>query len=261
MCLLLSEGFVCLRRERRGLHYSMAMSSLWCCGRPRQARAARGQVRRQSGNDTVLLTGPGSTPALTISFRDRHIAKFSCIVLETVSTPFLLRVKSMREVCITTTPLTPLACLACSWQAVPEIGTITSCSRTSSADGVAEVIVELGKRASHSLPSGSTTGTVLHFFAVYDGHGGPEVSNHCARCLHGHLRSNLQECSSQTPTPTSLGNPTSTPVDTVQTALLKAFKQTDNEVAPPHGPGADIGSTAVVALLGSQQLWIANCGR
>ncbi|MEW5307044.1 MAG: hypothetical protein WDW36_009464 [Sanguina aurantia] len=40
---------------------------------------------------------------------------------------------------------------------------------------------------SHAQPAPTTT-TPLHFFAIYDGHGGATCASHCAKHLHAHLR-------------------------------------------------------------------------
>jgi hypothetical protein len=165
---------------------------------------------------------------------------------------------------------------------------------------------------------------MLHFFGVFDGHGGDQAANHCAARLHKHLCEalghNVSETASATEgheTPPTLaviseetslpmypsisdhaveskvtgaqggkdgvdhaeigpgsdlkphsigGDDASCPVERVlrddaivEEALRDAFLKTDEEF------GSDIcasmvGSTAVVAILGKNKIWIANCG-
>jgi serine/threonine protein phosphatase PrpC len=47
--------------------------------------------------------------------------------------------------------------------------------------------------------------------------------------------------------------------DALEEALKEAFKRTDAEFAA-DGSASMVGSTAVVALVGSRKAWIANCG-
>jgi len=169
--------------------------------------------------------------------------------------------------------------------------------------------------------SDTSNGDTLHFFGVYDGHGGCEAAHHCANRLHHHLSEALANASTTlladpngvhvcgracqaewtaitaglTPgvdlMKTSCGSngsahtemdlaysddssnasasdagssgarsPDSVSINTLlEEALRNAFLKTDAEFAA-DGSASMVGSTAVVALLGTKKMWIANCG-
>lgn len=166
----------------------------------------------------------------------------------------------------------------------------------------------------------------LHFFGVFDGHGGDEAALHCARTLHEALSETLlpgrcmlkpsrlssapapadMPCSSQRSDgtvvqlngslmfiPPALGSepdailsatasdsaaslssegggvvPTSSPQGGSRppasaSAFKAAFTQAFTRVVEELGKATDaaqVGSTAVVALVGARQLYIGNCG-
>ncbi|PNH01260.1 putative protein phosphatase 2C 8 [Tetrabaena socialis] len=80
-----------------------------------------------------------------------------------------------------------------------------------------------------------------HFFGVFDGHRGDQVAQCCATRLPLNLVDEL-----------SKGESSSIP-----TSLTSAFHATDAELGPC---GRETGSTAVVALLGDADVYIAHCG-
>lgn len=108
----------------------------------------------------------------------------------------------------------------------------------------------------------------VHFFAVFDGHGGAEVAKHCADNLHEELRSVLTNQNAR-PTPeegvASEPAPSSPPpvvaIDPpgIEAALTSAFIHVDEQLAKDK-TAHEVGTTAVVALLTSSHLWVANCG-
>ncbi|GAX81681.1 hypothetical protein CEUSTIGMA_g9109.t1 [Chlamydomonas eustigma] len=161
-------------------------------------------------------------------------------------------------------------------------------------------------------------GQTLHFFGVYDGHGGDQAANHCAARLHQHLSDALSQlrlegkashqlhCSywvgdgeNQCKSHSVLGETESIQLDDsslqveqltsahdnvsgdgcfnrgyspskliedpiiedtlVEDALRAAFQKTDEEFASDCCASM-VGTTAVVALLGTKKIWVANCG-
>lgn len=108
----------------------------------------------------------------------------------------------------------------------------------------------------------------LHFFGVYDGHGGAQVANYCADRLHNSLAKEIRKCSSAKP---SAGVPSEKPV---LDALSTTFNRLDAEVsglARTNSEGQEIdgsepiaaetvGTTAVAALIGGGRIVVANCG-
>lgn len=180
-----------------------------------------------------------------------------------------------------------------------------------SADGSVEDKAEDAAEGSESYLE------TLHFFGVFDGHGGAEAALHCAQTLHqriaealaatidpeadeslqqdGHpfASSGKAELDSQNLLTMPSGLPAFLPpvdeepetssealvdaalaekadsegrIDGVactsasfESALTSAFNRTDEEFGKADN-AALVGTTAVVALVGSRQLYVANCG-
>lgn len=161
----------------------------------------------------------------------------------------------------------------------------------------------------------------LHFFAVYDGHGGVEAAQHCAKRLHCNLLDHISNLTSspndpafgsydsdanmatdswnaEPEGPTCIGadldnvpsaactscsemkyipqpdfaaevdgqfesgsdaSSSSNVAHLLEDALKEAFLKTDEQFSSESG-SALVGSTAVVALVGSRKIWVANCG-
>lgn len=216
-------------------------------------------------------------------------------------------------------------------------------SPVQSADGE----VALSELGSAGVPQASESNAAssapymetLHFFGVFDGHGGAEAAMHCAQTLHQRIREALSAATStSSPEPAShegqgsppdlegmesvskdigvgaavgteeaslvqlqpapdLGTLTGLPprrstssrrldgesddnqegipitdmpasdriesqpcsAETFESALTDAFNRTDEEFAKADN-AALVGTTAVVALVGTRQLYVANCG-
>lgn len=98
-----------------------------------------------------------------------------------------------------------------------------------------------------------------HFFGVYDGHGGSQVANYCRDHLHSALGDELKIV---------MGSLSDGSMDNCQEQWKKAFTscfvRVDEEVGGKYGsePVAPetVGTTAVVALICSSHIIIANCG-
>ncbi|EFJ47935.1 hypothetical protein VOLCADRAFT_61058 [Volvox carteri f. nagariensis] len=112
------------------------------------------------------------------------------------------------------------------------------------------------------IPLASDT---LHFFGVYDGHGGCQAAEHCAKRLHHHLsRSIATACGYSIADGNQLmqaPEADGSQVDwSISSSLMQsAFVKTDAEFAN-DGCAAMVGSTALVALVGTRKVWLANCG-
>lgn len=77
------------------------------------------------------------------------------------------------------------------------------------------------------------------FFAIYDGHGGKEASEMASKLLHTILLAAIKKCKD------------------IPDALDKAFIETDKQI---EEAGIESGTTAVVALIEGQNLFVANAG-
>ncbi|XAR71652.1 Phosphoprotein phosphatase [Bertholletia excelsa] len=96
------------------------------------------------------------------------------------------------------------------------------------------------------------------FFGVYDGHGGSLVANACRDRLHWLLLREIEE-------EDAVVGPAKA-VDW-EKVMVACFAKMDEEVNESKGAGADstalsttIGSTAMVAVVGEEELVVANCG-
>ncbi|GAV61274.1 PP2C domain-containing protein [Cephalotus follicularis] len=89
----------------------------------------------------------------------------------------------------------------------------------------------------------------LHFFAVYDGHGGDQVSNHCANGLHEIL---AEEWGREV-----IADGWN---EKWELALRRAFEREDDILKDKNLAPYSVGSTAVVVILSPCQIIAANCG-
>ncbi|KAK4770267.1 hypothetical protein SAY87_030799 [Trapa incisa] len=85
------------------------------------------------------------------------------------------------------------------------------------------------------------------FFGVYDGHGGAHVAVECKVLLHGIVKARLEGAEGR--------------VVDWEDVMGRSFADMDAEVARKGEKAAGtVGSTAVVAVVGSELVVIANCG-
>lgn len=119
----------------------------------------------------------------------------------------------------------------------------------------------------------------LHFFAVYDGHGGSQASRYCMNRLHHAL---AEELSSLLVASEGLEEPLEGPISfsTWKKAMVLCFSKIDEEVGGVCPDGQcdrnldravetcrgdsiapeNVGTTAVVAVVNSWEIVVANCG-
>ncbi|KAL3500811.1 hypothetical protein ACH5RR_039904 [Cinchona calisaya] len=99
-----------------------------------------------------------------------------------------------------------------------------------------------------------------HFFGVYDGHGGSQVANYCHDRMHAVLLEELEAIMAKP----SDGSTKESCQEQWKRALTNCFLKVDAEVGGKAGlePVAPetVGSTAVVALVCSSHIIVANCG-
>ncbi|KAK9994736.1 hypothetical protein SO802_024439 [Lithocarpus litseifolius] len=98
---------------------------------------------------------------------------------------------------------------------------------------------------------GSGVGGKYDFFGVYDGHGGCHVARACSERLHGIL---VEEGESSSEELERLS-------EYWERVMEGCFGKMDEEVVGGGGGvGRTVGSTAVVAVVGEEELVVANCG-
>ncbi|XP_034683087.1 protein phosphatase 2C 53-like [Vitis riparia] len=99
-----------------------------------------------------------------------------------------------------------------------------------------------------------------HFFGVYDGHGGSQVANYCRDRIHSALAEEIETAK----TGFSDGNVQDYCKELWTKVLTNCFLKVDAEVGgkaslEPVAPET-VGSTAVVAIICSSHIIVANCG-
>mmetsp|Transcript_5699 Transcript_5699/g.10219 ORF Transcript_5699/g.10219 Transcript_5699/m.10219 type:complete len:550 (-) Transcript_5699:56-1705(-) len=84
------------------------------------------------------------------------------------------------------------------------------------------------------------------YYAVFDGHGGSSVAEECAESLHETLQASIKSFGIENP----------------EAALTDAFETFDTQVRAQQTTNRDslVGSTAVVAVLGETECYLANVG-
>ncbi|KAI3725212.1 hypothetical protein L1987_64990 [Smallanthus sonchifolius] len=104
-----------------------------------------------------------------------------------------------------------------------------------------------------------------HFFGVYDGHGGSQVSNYCSTRVHTALQEELEPLMASWGGDESGINNDNNCQEMWKKAFINCFLKVDDEIGGKQGnhePVAPetVGSTAVVALICSSHIIVSNCG-
>ncbi|KAK9715415.1 hypothetical protein RND81_06G163300 [Saponaria officinalis] len=105
-----------------------------------------------------------------------------------------------------------------------------------------------GCTAPGSRSSGDVSG--IHFFGVYDGHGGAEVADFCAQRMHEVV---AEEWSRE-------GHDSHEWQKRWQDTLCSGFRRADDQVITEAGASEMVGSTAIVAVVSGCQIILSNCG-
>ncbi|TYI22085.1 hypothetical protein ES332_A06G080300v1 [Gossypium tomentosum] len=103
-----------------------------------------------------------------------------------------------------------------------------------------------------TAPGSKTSAEIspIHFFGVYDGHGGSQVAKFCAERMHGVI---AEEWGREVVDNTGWQR-------RWEVAFSSSFERADNEVHTAAVAPEMVGSTAVVAVLSSCQIITSNCG-
>ncbi|KAM6601659.1 hypothetical protein CsatA_021268 [Cannabis sativa] len=106
-----------------------------------------------------------------------------------------------------------------------------------------------------------------HFYGVYDGHGGSQVASYCSERIHLALAEEIEMCNDDL----SNGDVGENQQVLWEKAFTSCFQKVDDEIGGKiNGDASDatiepiapetVGSTAVVALVCSSHIIVANCG-
>ncbi|MCO5548087.1 hypothetical protein L7F22_001545 [Adiantum nelumboides] len=149
----------------------------------------------------------------------------------------------------------------------PPSGKVLICGRRREMEDTAVIVPSFTQLQN----SGSFAGTPcdLHFYGVYDGHGGSQASKYCAERLHHALAEEIARCPIREER---------SDIEGWRSIMLSCFSNVDKEVGGvcPYGACDDVdssagccsgtiapenvGTTAVVAVVSSSQIVLANCG-
>ncbi|KAK9697596.1 hypothetical protein RND81_08G047500 [Saponaria officinalis] len=128
--------------------------------------------------------------------------------------------------------------------------------RSEMEDAVAVVPRFVSRTCFHAggctAPGSRMSGDVspLHFFGVYDGHGGSQVADFCAKKMHGVIAEELNQ--------EGIGEHEWQ--QKWQEAFCSGFRRADDEVMTDAVASEMVGSTAVVAVVSGCQIILSNCG-
>ncbi|KAJ4823484.1 hypothetical protein Tsubulata_037503 [Turnera subulata] len=151
---------------------------------------------------------------------------------------------------------------------VPLWGFISLCGRRPEMEDALATVPRFLKIPIHMLVGERTldgmakclADQTAHFFGVYDGHGGSQVANYCRERIHSALAEEI-ECVKNDLTN---GSTKVSCQEQWRKAFTNCFVKVDNEVGGKSGAEAlapeTVGSTAVVAIICSSHIIVANCG-
>uniref|UniRef100_A0A7N0V015 protein-serine/threonine phosphatase n=1 Tax=Kalanchoe fedtschenkoi TaxID=63787 RepID=A0A7N0V015_KALFE len=150
---------------------------------------------------------------------------------------------------------------------VPLWGSTSFCGRRPEMEDALSTIPQFLKVPLDMLTGGHINGLncrlshqTTHFFGVYDGHGGCQVANYCRERMHLALIEELEIIAKDE----ALGNDKNDCHRQWKKVFTNCFAKVDDEIGGKAGrePVAPetVGSTAVVSLICSSHIIVANCG-
>ncbi|KAL9440728.1 hypothetical protein AB3S75_019403 [Citrus x aurantiifolia] len=177
------------------------------------------------------------------------------LVEETVVPRLVDPIPSIGELTVAVTPTARLKCVGrdnkgVTWGLTSVIG-----RRREMEDAVTVMPGFMSRTCDHvggcTAPGSRTCGEIspIHFFGVYDGHGGSQVAKFCAQRMHEVIAEEWDQ-----------ERVSSDWQRRWEVAFSSGFERTDNEVLTEAAAPEMVGSTAVVVVLSGCQIITSNCG-
>ncbi|XP_021903051.1 protein phosphatase 2C 16, partial [Carica papaya] len=161
---------------------------------------------------------------------------------------------------------------------IPLWGSVSICGRRPEMEDAVAVVPRFMKIpikmliADHVIDGMNQNLTHLtgHFFGVYDGHGGSQVANYCRDRIHIALAEEIRSTKDDLKDGIRGENKHVQWEKTFNSCFVKVDDEIEGKVSRDNGDGSDVisepvapetvGSTAVVALVCSSHIIVANCG-
>ncbi|KAJ8436563.1 hypothetical protein Cgig2_031504 [Carnegiea gigantea] len=135
--------------------------------------------------------------------------------------------------------------------------------RRSMEDAVTVVPRLVHLSSSTDREEAATSTTTFDFFAVYDGHGGQAVANRCKERMHNLVAADITAEMERSAAAAASESQGQVKVDW-NGVMGRSFARMDEEVAAEAGDDAAVkaavGSTALVVVVGKEEVVVANCG-
>ncbi|KAG7025837.1 putative protein phosphatase 2C 6, partial [Cucurbita argyrosperma subsp. argyrosperma] len=120
--------------------------------------------------------------------------------------------------------------------------------RTSMEDAIA-IVPEFLSSARWKDDGSVKEKPLVHYFGLFDGHGGPQVSSYCSKKFHELLADEWNRGVSE-----------NGQQERWEMALTKCYERVDDALKDKTLAPYSVGSTALVVLLSACQIIVANCG-
>ncbi|KAJ7545285.1 hypothetical protein O6H91_09G113800 [Diphasiastrum complanatum] len=172
------------------------------------------------------------------------------------------QIPASKDIVVSSPKVSRCGCVSGDWN--PSHGLVSVCGRRREMEDAVTVVpsflqlpsalVGACSRSDSSEPEGSSD---LHFYGVYDGHGGSQAAAYCKDHLHRALIRAIGDAENP-----GFG------ADNIwdsqwRRAFAASFFKIDQDIGGHNAEpvfSETVGSTAVVALVGSCQIIVANCG-
>ncbi|KAM6597216.1 hypothetical protein CsatA_007740 [Cannabis sativa] len=222
----------------------------------RAARRRRMEIRRYK-----FVTGVGSPPSDTQSEREQKRSKANSRDCENTVLSHVLEQErydsgnsdNSEKISVSLSSSSPSAVTPTTISSkLPKFGFASVCGRRREMEDALAIYPSFFRRTKETMPE-------LHYFGVYDGHGCSHVATKCRERLHELVKEELESKENSTEW---------------KSTMERSFFRMDDEVIAWNGSGSGsncrcelqtpecdaVGSTAVVAVITTDKIIVANCG-